>query len=247
MILHAKALNKSGHNTFSNYYYFELSDFLPVTLEAFSQVGLCGLVSFTPETATLRIIDTESGGEILFTSPMSEVNLKGCHPVQNLGAVQTYQRRYLWGTAMEVIEGDPVDSSAAQRDEPTKPTPKSPTLKEPVKPTPKPALAKRETPRQVAPPEAMSESVPWIGEVLKVDAHSSPPGTKQPWTYYDIVFTDGKIARTFSETLSGQARELIGGPPAQATVTPGRIENSWKLTAIEAVDIGDNDFIEDNQ
>ena len=33
-ILHAKKLTKSGHNKFANYSYFELSDFLPVTLQA---------------------------------------------------------------------------------------------------------------------------------------------------------------------------------------------------------------------
>ena len=38
--------------------------------------------------------------------------LKGCHPIQNLGAVQTYIRRYLWVTAMEIVEHDALDSSA---------------------------------------------------------------------------------------------------------------------------------------
>jgi len=31
--------------------------------------------------------------------------------VQNIGAVETYQRRYLWGTAMEIVEHDAIDSS----------------------------------------------------------------------------------------------------------------------------------------
>ena len=42
---------------------------------------------------------------------MSEANLKGCHPVQNLGAVETYIRRYLWVAALEIVEHDAVDSS----------------------------------------------------------------------------------------------------------------------------------------
>jgi len=45
------------------------------------------------------------------TSPMAEANLKGAHPIQNLGAVETYTRRYLWVTAMEIVEHDALDSS----------------------------------------------------------------------------------------------------------------------------------------
>jgi hypothetical protein len=41
---------------------------------------------------------------------MSEANLKGCHPVQNLGAVQTYLRRYLYMAALEIVEQEIFDS-----------------------------------------------------------------------------------------------------------------------------------------
>ena len=44
-------------------------------------------------------------------SPMGSAALKGCHEVQNIGAVETYQRRYLWVTAMEIVEHDALDSS----------------------------------------------------------------------------------------------------------------------------------------
>jgi hypothetical protein len=47
---------------------------------------------------------------------MAEANLKGCHPIQNLGAVETYTRRYLWVTAMEIVEHDALDSSAPIKD-----------------------------------------------------------------------------------------------------------------------------------
>jgi hypothetical protein len=42
---------------------------------------------------------------------MGSAALKGCHEVQNIGAVETYQRRYLWVTAMEIVEHDALDSS----------------------------------------------------------------------------------------------------------------------------------------
>jgi hypothetical protein len=61
--------------------------------------------------ATLTITDVDGGGEILITSPMAEANLKGTHPIQNLGAVETYNRRYLWMAAMEIVEHDILDAS----------------------------------------------------------------------------------------------------------------------------------------
>jgi hypothetical protein len=48
---------------------------------------------------------------------MSEANLKGCHPVQNLGAVQTYTRRYLWVAALEIVEHDAIDSNEPVKQE----------------------------------------------------------------------------------------------------------------------------------
>ena len=105
-------LNKSGHNKFAGYQYFELGDFLPQINQIFHEIGLCGIISFGEELATLKIYDViENGEPIIITSPMKEANLKGCHPIQNLGAVETYTRRYLWVTALEIVEHDALDSS----------------------------------------------------------------------------------------------------------------------------------------
>ena len=104
-------LKKSGHNKFAGYKYFELGDFLPAIQSIFFELKLCPVVSFGNDLATLRIIDTENGGCVTFTSPMAEAQLKGCHPIQNLGAVETYSRRYLYVTALEIVEHDAIDSS----------------------------------------------------------------------------------------------------------------------------------------
>jgi len=109
--LRSKVLKKSGQNKFAGYNYFELGDFLHLIMEIFDDVGLIGIVSFTKEQAELRIVDTEMGGEIVITSPFGSAALKGCHEVQNIGAVETYQRRYLWVTAMEIVEHDALDST----------------------------------------------------------------------------------------------------------------------------------------
>jgi len=114
MMLQAAPIKKSGHNKFSGYFYFELGDFLPTVNQIFHELGLCSVISFDKELATLRIIDTSNGGSITFTSPMAEANLKGCHPIQNLGAVETYSRRYLYVTALEIVEHDALDATTGQ-------------------------------------------------------------------------------------------------------------------------------------
>ena len=111
LTLQNTALTKSGHNKFAGYKYFELGDFIPAIQKIFSNLGLCGVISYTQDMATLTILDTEDNSKIEITSPMSSAALKGCHEVQNLGAVQTYIRRYLWVTAMEICEHDAIDSS----------------------------------------------------------------------------------------------------------------------------------------
>jgi hypothetical protein len=114
MMLQAAPLKKSGHNKFAGYQYFELGDFLPTINQIFNELGLCSVVSFTKDYAELRIVDTDNGGSIVFSSPMAEANLKGCHPIQNLGAVETYSRRYLYVTALEIVEHDALDATTGQ-------------------------------------------------------------------------------------------------------------------------------------
>lgn len=112
---HASQIKKTGRNNFAGYDYFELGDFIVPALRIFKEVGLLGVVSFGREMATLTIIDAAKPDEkIVIESPMSEANLKGCHPVQNLGAVQTYIRRYLWVAALEIVEHDALDSTTGK-------------------------------------------------------------------------------------------------------------------------------------
>jgi hypothetical protein len=117
MLLQNAPLKKSGHNKFAGYSYFELGDFIPTINAIFNEIGLCGVVSYDTEIASLTITDTDDGTSLVITSPMADANLKGCHPIQNLGAVETYTRRYLWVTAMEIVEHDALDSSAPIKEE----------------------------------------------------------------------------------------------------------------------------------
>lgn len=116
-----KPLKKSGHNKFAGYHYFELGDFLPTINSLLEKYNLCSNISFDNDMATLTIVNAENTDEkLVFTSPMSNANLKGCHDVQNLGAVQTYLRRYLWVNAFEIVESDGLDATTGKDDKPSK-------------------------------------------------------------------------------------------------------------------------------
>jgi hypothetical protein len=117
ILLQNTKLNKSGKNKFAGYEYFELGDFLPPIQTICQKVGLCGVLSFNQEMAYLTIYDTDGGDSnfVTFTSPMSSAALKGCHDVQNLGAVQTYLRRYLWTNAFEIVEHDSLDATTGSQ------------------------------------------------------------------------------------------------------------------------------------
>ena len=108
---HQLELKKSGHNKFAGYKYFELADFVVPGMSVLANHQLVPVISFAEHLATLTLTDTESGEQLAITSPMSSAALKGCHEIQNLGAVQTYLRRYLWVTLLEIIEHDALDSS----------------------------------------------------------------------------------------------------------------------------------------
>lgn len=128
--LQSQEIKKSGHNKFAGYYYMELGDFLAPIQELFNEFKLCGVISFSSEFATLTIVDIDEPDKtIIINSPMGSAALKGCHEVQNIGAVETYQRRYLWITALEIVEHDALDALTGE-DQPEKPSKKSPTKAE---------------------------------------------------------------------------------------------------------------------
>lgn len=113
--LQGRELKKTGRNKFAGYNYFELGDFLPTVQEIFQAIGLCGVVTYGADEASLVITDCDnSESQIVIKSPMSSAALKGAHEIQNLGAVQTYLRRYLWVTAMEIVEHDALDATLGE-------------------------------------------------------------------------------------------------------------------------------------
>ena len=113
---HRSKLTKTGLNKFAGYYYFELGDFVIPALNIFKENGLTSVISFGKEEATMTIVNNENPEEkLVISSPMSTAALKGCHEVQNLGAVQTYLRRYLWVAALEIVEHDSLDATTGKK------------------------------------------------------------------------------------------------------------------------------------
>ena len=169
MLLQGTKLTKSGKNKFAGYEYFELGDFLPAIQKICNDIGLCGIVSFNHEMAYLQINDVEDGTSIMFTSPMSSAALKGCHDVQNLGAVQSYLRRYLWVNAFEIVEHDALDATTGAVEVAKKPAVTAVTP-EPKKPTPMPITGEKGEWQIVAPGKPTDNAEDWL-DLIKIASH----------------------------------------------------------------------------
>ena len=171
ILLQNTKLNKSGKNKFAGYEYFELSDFLPAIQKICNDIGLCGVVSFNHEMAFLQINDVEDGTSIMFTSPMSSAALKGCHDVQNLGAVISYLRRYLWVNCFEICEHDALDATTGSSEPTKKPESKpEPVKAEPVKATAKPITGEKGEWQIVAPAKPEGDVKDWL-DLIKSASH----------------------------------------------------------------------------
>lgn len=105
-------LRKSGKNKYSNYDYYELSDFLPTISTLCSKYGVFTTVSFNNDLATLTAINCENTTETYsITSPMRDVELSSCNAIQSLGGVETYQRRYLYMSMFDIVDPDQFDGN----------------------------------------------------------------------------------------------------------------------------------------
>ena len=163
-------LNKSGKNKFAGYEYFELSDFLPQVTDIFNEIGLCGVVSFTTETAYLTVHETEGDGFVTFTSPLVVAeNAKG-QAIQSMGSTHTYFRRYLWLMCMEITENDVVD--AADQVAPVKKAEPKPVPLPTGEPKPAAKIAGEKGEWQIVAPGAPSdgEITAWL-ELIKTSSH----------------------------------------------------------------------------
>jgi hypothetical protein len=128
----AADIKKSGKNKFAGFEYFELADFLPSISCIFDDVGLCGVVRFHADRATLTIVDSEEPHtEVEFTTPLVYAENSKGQAIQNLGSTHTYMRRYLWLMAMEIVVHDAIEGEPQEEKPKAKPKaePKLETVK----------------------------------------------------------------------------------------------------------------------
>jgi hypothetical protein len=115
--LQNKKLKKTGKNGYSGFTYYELADFLPQVNQIFYDLKLCSNFSIENEQASLTVTDWEDNTKEVFTSPIEDLELKGCTKIQALGGVHTYMKRYLYLNALEIVESDMLDAKAGSIEE----------------------------------------------------------------------------------------------------------------------------------
>lgn len=114
------AVQKTGKNMHLSYKYFELDDIVPIANRIFKELGLLPLVTFDATAATMNVVNVDAPEEFIpFSSPMKEIepimNKMGgevTNSMQRLGAVETYQRRYLYMVALDITEPDEMERNA---------------------------------------------------------------------------------------------------------------------------------------
>lgn len=125
-------VKKSGVNRYAEFKYFTLEDIIPVKQKIFNEVGLMDSISFGTEVATLTLTNIDNPEETIeFMSPLREDESLIKNPIQKLGAIETYVRRYLYLLMLDIVEADTVD---AVSDKPTTDSKAAQTTKKSTKP-----------------------------------------------------------------------------------------------------------------
>lgn len=109
----SKPRKKSGFNKFQNFKYFVLKDILPTVNEIFNKNGLYSQYNLTKDYAELIITDSSTGDYLVYKIPVQKLD----NPtMQNIGAINTYSKRYLYMNALEIEEDeDELDSQDLEK------------------------------------------------------------------------------------------------------------------------------------
>lgn len=156
-------VNKTGKGVIdgNEYTFYTLNDIIPTKNNIFKELGMVDIITYNNQEAKLELFDTDDLKEsITFTSPMPS-DLRSVNPNQMMaiGGCQTYQRRYLYVTALDISEPDHVengneaensdDSSEEKSGKTSKSAPKKQTKKKSTKATKEDTPAKEEKPTAV--------------------------------------------------------------------------------------------------
>lgn len=159
-------VKKSGKNTYAEFKYFTLEDIIPTKQSIFNEIGLTDCISFGTEIATLTLTNVDKPEEsIEFTSPLREDESLIKNPIQKLGAIETYVRRYLYMLMLDIVEADAIE---AVTDKPDPETGKSEAPKKSNKPA---SVAERQ--------EAKKELIDEGGKMTETQSKSILNGLKK--------------------------------------------------------------------
>lgn len=105
-------IKKTGVNRYAEFKYFTLDDIIPAKQTIFRDLGLSDIISFGTEVATLTIFNVDNPEESIdFMSQLAPDESMIKNPIQKVGAIQTYVRRYLYLLALDIIESDGIEET----------------------------------------------------------------------------------------------------------------------------------------
>lgn len=118
-------IKKTGVNRYAEYKYFTLDEIIPAKQKIFKDLGLADVIYFENDRAILTIFNVDNPSEyIVFGSQLAPDESMIKNPIQKVGAIQTYVRRYLYLLALDIIESDGIEETTGKPiDEDNKPVP----------------------------------------------------------------------------------------------------------------------------
>lgn len=105
-------IKKTGVNRYAEYKYFTLDEIIPVKQEIFRDLGLADVISFGDTGAILTLYNVDDPlDQIVFMSQLAPDESMIKNPIQKVGAIQTYVRRYLYLLVLDIIESDGIEET----------------------------------------------------------------------------------------------------------------------------------------
>ena len=113
--LYSEKIEKTGKNTFQNFNFFELKDFLPRLIEFMNEEEINDQFTIENNEAILILNYKEEKNTykipfVMFDTPLNKAGKESMQPIQYLGALNTYYKRYLYLNAFSIAENDVIDA-----------------------------------------------------------------------------------------------------------------------------------------
>ena len=196
-------IKKTGVNSYAEYKYFTLDEIIPIKQKIFKDLGLADIISFSDVDAALQIFNVDNPEEsIIFTSQLAADESLIKNPIQKVGAVQTYIRRYLYMLALDIIESDGIEATTGKPvDEEGKPSNTK------SKKTSKPATQEERE-------EVKEELTDGDGEFTKTQKTAITNGLKKLRAKYmdkDNVVFDDELEKKYSKFIRSTVKRVKDG------------------------------------